>query len=106
MLFLNMRKVMYLYIVRCSDDTLYVGVTNNLERRLTEHNTGVNPKAYTFSRRPVVLVYNKSFTNFQQAFDWETKIKKWSRSKKQALIDGDFDLLKTLSKKDFSGKKL
>ena len=83
---------------------LYVGVTSNLDKRLIQHNEGIHSESYTYSRRPVTLVYHTYFTNFQLAFDWETRIKKWSKAKKQALIDGDFDLLKKLSKKKFPKK--
>jgi putative endonuclease len=94
-------KVIYLYILECSDKSFYVGVTENLERRLLEHNAGINSNSYTYARRPVILAYQTYFTDFNLAFAWETRIKKWSRAKKQALIDGNFDLLKELSKKKF-----
>lgn len=97
-----MYKVIYLYILKCSDGSFYVGVTNNPERRIIEHNLRINPDSYTYSRRPVELLFHEAFTDFNLAFEWETRIKKWSRAKKQALIDGDFDSLKTLSKKNFS----
>jgi len=94
-----MYKVIYLYIVQCSDKSFYVGVTNNLDKRIIEHNEGINITSYTYLRRPVTLMYHTYFTDFNLAFQWETRIKKWSRAKKQALIDGDFELLKILSKK-------
>ncbi len=94
-------KVIYLYIVRCRDGTLYTGVTNNLEKRLLEHNMGVNPEAYTFKRRPVELVYYEMFQNYTLAFEVETRIKKWSRAKKEALINENWDRLIELSKKKF-----
>jgi len=96
-----MHNLIYLYILKCNDGTFYIGVTNDLERRFAEHNEGVNKKAYTYLRRPLELVYHISFTDFRLAFRTETKLKKWSHAKKQALIDGDFDLLKVLSKKNF-----
>lgn len=97
-----MYKVIYLYILKCKDNSFYTGVTENLDRRLVEHAKGINAGAYTFNRRPVELAYHTYFTDFNLAFDWETKIKKWSRAKKQALINGDFELLKKLSKKNFN----
>jgi len=97
-----MFKQIYLYILECSDGTYYTGVSNNLEKRVLEHQSGVNAKAYTYSRRPVKLVYHIVFNDFNQAFEVETKIKKWSSKKKKALIEGDFDLLKVLAKKKFS----
>jgi putative endonuclease len=100
--FLSVYKVINLYIVQCSDETFYTGVTNNLERRIQEHNSGINKESYTFNRRPVKLVYHTYFKDFDLAFEWETKIKKWSKAKKKALINGDFDLLKGLAKKKFT----
>ena len=50
-------KTMYVYILKCSDDTFYTGVTNNLERRVTEHNSGISEESYTKSRRPLKLVF-------------------------------------------------
>jgi putative endonuclease len=94
-------KVIYLYVLKCNDDSFYIGITNNLDKRVLEHNSGINTDSYTYNKRPVELVYHTYFTNYELAFEWETKIKKWSKAKKQALIDGDFDLLKSLSKKKF-----
>ena len=101
--FLNslMQKYIYLYILLCSDKTYYTGVTNNLEKRIKQHQEGINVESYTYTRRPIQLVYHELFTDFNLAFDWETKIKKWSKIKKEALINGNFNLLPTLSKKKF-----
>jgi putative endonuclease len=93
-----MHKIIYLYILKCSDDSFYIGVTNNLDRRIAEHNDGISVTSYTFSRRPVELVFHETFTDFNLAFEFETKLKKWSKAKKQALINGELDSLKTLSK--------
>lgn len=90
-------KFYYVYILCCRDNSLYVGVTSDVERRLTEHNAGKYPEAYTYIRRPVTLVFCQEFTEPNQAIEFEKKIKKWSRAKKQALIDGDFDRLQNLS---------
>ncbi len=100
-----MYKRIYLYILKCNDGTYYTGVSNNLDKRVLQHNLGTNRDAYTFNRRPVVLVWHEAFNNYNLAFDWETRIKKWSVKKKEALINGEFDLLKPLSKKDFSKNK-
>ncbi len=97
-----MFKQIYLYILECNDGTYYTGVTNDLDKRLIQHQAGINVVAYTYSRRPVKLAYHTVFNDFDQAFEVETKIKKWSSEKKKALIEGDFDLLKALSKKKFS----
>ena len=90
-------KFYYVYILCCNDNSLYVGVTSDIERRLMEHNAGKYKEAYTYSRRPVTLVFYQEFTEPNQAIEFEKKIKKWSRVKKQALIDGDFDKLQNLS---------
>ena len=96
-----MQKYIYLYILLCSDKSYYTGVTNNLEKRLKQHQDGTNKQSYTYSRRPIELVYHELFTDFNLAFEWETKIKKWSKVKKEALINGNYDLLPALSKKKF-----
>lgn len=90
-------KFYYVYILKCNDNSLYVGVTSDVERRLMEHNAGKYPEAYTHSRRPVEIVFYQEFTEPNQAIDFEKKIKKWSRQKKQSLIDGNFDNLQNLS---------
>ncbi len=89
---------MYLYIVKCSDNSYYTGVCNNVERRLIEHNSGSDPKSYTFKRRPVILKYESYFSNPNDAIAAEKQVKGWSRSKKEALMAENWDLLKQLSK--------
>lgn len=90
-------KEYIVYIVRCSDNSYYTGVTNDIDRRITEHNEGFTPKAYTFSRRPVVLVFTAGFTIANAAISFEKQLKGWVRKKKEALINGDLELLKELS---------
>jgi len=72
----------YLYILKCADNTLYTGITTNLERRLKEHNTSSLGSKYTRPRRPVVLVYSKKFNNRSTASAEESRIKKMSRQEK------------------------
>lgn len=91
----------YVYILECSDNTYYTGVTNNLNRRIEEHQNGVNSNSYTHNRRPIQLVFSAEFNNVEVAIAKEKQIKKWSKNKKEALINGDFDLLPELSKKKF-----
>ena len=86
------------YILECSDGFYYTGVTNNLERRLWEHNTGFNEGCYTYSRRPLQLRYYESTHDIKQAILREKQIKGWSRKKKEALFNEDWALLKELSK--------
>ncbi len=59
-------------MLRCSDDSYYIGVTNNIERREWEHNTGIIENAYPHSRRPVKLVYADVHFDINQAIAWET----------------------------------
>jgi putative endonuclease len=72
---------MTVYILQCIDDSYYIGVTNNLERRLNEHNLGYNEDCYTFTRRPVKLMWHEQFQTPSQAIQWEKRIKGWSRKK-------------------------
>lgn len=90
-------KFYYVYILRCSDGSLYTGFANDLDRRVDEHNAGLYPIAYTYKRRPVVLVFYQDFTEPNQAIYFEKKLKRWSKAKKEALIVGDFDMLETLA---------
>jgi putative endonuclease len=91
-------KFYYVYIVKCSDNSYYTGMTNSIDRRLFEHNSGKNPDSYTFSRKPVVLVWFESFSDPTQAIIIEKKNKGWSRRKKEALINEDWDKLVLYSK--------
>jgi len=84
-------------MVKCSDDSIYTGLTNNLERRVKEHNFGLNDNSYTSQRRPVRLIFHQEFIQFEQAEYFEKKIKKWSRKKKLALANEDFEILPLLA---------
>jgi len=75
----------YTYIVKCSDGTLYTGWTNNLEKRIENHNRGTGAK-YTKSRLPVKLVYYEEFETKEQAMSREWQIKRMPRTKKLKLI--------------------
>ena len=88
----------YVYIIKCSDNSYYVGVTNNLQKRINEHNDGIDSMSYTFSRRPVELVFNQEFLDVNYAIIFEKKLKGWSRAKKEALINNRFEDLPLLSK--------
>ena len=90
-------KSYFVYILECKNGYLYTGVTNNIERRLNEHNEGLNKDCYTFKRRPVQLLFHQKFTEINQAINFEKKIKKWSRQKKLALAKQNFNLLQELS---------
>jgi putative endonuclease len=92
-------KQYFVYILLCSDGSYYTGVTNDLDRRLSEHEKGLNPNCYTFKRRPVKLVFHESFNDVNQAIAFEKQVKGWRRAKKEAIINGDWHLLPELSKK-------
>ena len=88
-----MIKYLYVYILKCNDGAYYTGITNDIEKRLIQHNEGINTESYTYSRRPVNLVYYELFTDYNLAIEWETRIKKWSVKKKEALINSDWKKL-------------
>lgn len=90
-------KLYFVYILQCADNSYYTGVTNNVERRINEHNSGDDKSAYTYKRRPVTLVWQESYNDIHQAITKEKQIKGWNRKKKEALINGDFDELVRLS---------
>ena len=93
--------IYYVYILLCSDNTYYTGITNNFRRRLEEHQSGIFFNSYTSRRLPVQLVYYCSFTNVEIAIQKEKQIKKWSKAKKEALINNEYDQLPNLAKKKF-----
>ena len=76
----------YTYIVECADGSLYCGWTNNLEKRIADHNAGRGAK-YTKARLPVKLVYHETFDTKEEAMSREWHIKQLSREKKMELID-------------------
>ncbi len=84
------------YMLRCADDSFYVGHTDDLETRIAEHESGATP-GYTQKRRPVDLVWSAHFVTREGALAAEQRIKGWPRAKKQALIAGDWDGLHNLS---------
>lgn len=94
-------KIYYVYILECSDRSYYTGFTSNLTKRFEAHKSGKHKDSYTYSRRPLHLVFYAEFTNVEIAISTEKQIKKWSRAKKRALIVGDYDELVNLAKKKF-----
>ena len=77
----------YLYILRCSDNSLYCGQTNDLQRRIQEHNSNKFKSAkYTKGRRPVKLVYSEKYKTVNEALKREFEIKKMTKTKKEALV--------------------
>ncbi|MDD3619448.1 MAG: GIY-YIG nuclease family protein [Desulfobulbaceae bacterium] len=78
--------IWYVYMVRCSDGTLYTGMTNDLPRRIAAHNSGRDGARYTKSRRPVQLVYAEKAGSRSAAARLELKIKQLPRARKQKLM--------------------
>jgi len=91
-------KQYYVYILKCSDNSFYTGFTNDMERRITEHNSVMTKGTYTSTRLPVRLVWLETFSDPNQAIMVEKQIKGWSRRKKEALINEDWDKLVAYSK--------
>jgi predicted GIY-YIG superfamily endonuclease len=89
----------YTYVVRCSDDTYYVGSTWDLELRLWQHNHTDEGAAYTRHRRPIELAWCGWFDSIAQAFAFEKRVQGWSRAKREALIRGEFEALPALSRR-------
>lgn len=89
----------YVYILECSDGSLYVGSTNDLEKRLYQHNSSKSGAHYTKIRRPVVLKYSEKSKNLSTALKREAEIKKWKRGEKLNLIQSAVAVKK---KKDVS----
>lgn len=78
----------YTYILQCSDGSYYVGSTSNLELRLKEHNDGQS--SYTSAHLPVKLVYKEEYDTLTEARHREMQLHKWSRVKKEKLINGEW----------------
>jgi putative endonuclease len=86
------------YILQCSDGSYYTGITRReVEERVSEHAQGLDSTCYTFSRRPVSVVFSASFERVDEAVSFERQIKGWSRAKKEALIRGDYEALPRLA---------
>lgn len=77
----------HVYILRCSDNTLYTGYTNDLKKRVIAHNTLKTAAKYTRARRPVKLVYSEKFRTVGKAMRREWEIKKMKREEKISLIN-------------------
>ena len=102
--YFRVTKTYYVYILECSDKSYYTGVTSDLTSRLEKHQSGYYKDSYTHDRRPVELVFYGTFTDVTMAITTEKQIKRWSRAKKKALIEGEYDDLVNLAKKKFDKK--
>jgi putative endonuclease len=90
----------FVYMLRCADKSYYVGSAtgDDLTKRIAEHQSGAYP-GYTWSRRPVSLVWSEYFDRITDAIAAERQIKGWSRAKKEALISGNWNSVKSLSRR-------
>jgi predicted GIY-YIG superfamily endonuclease len=87
----------YAYLLRCNDGSYCAGHTDNLEARVAQHQSGLL-EGYSAGRLPVQLVWSEAFPTRDEAFAAERRVKGWSRAKKEALIAGDWDALRTLAR--------
>jgi len=90
-------KFFYVYILICSDESCYIGLTSDLETRIKEHQAGRGCR-FTANRLPVLCAFSEKFRTRTAAEDREFQLKTWSRKKKRALIENRLDLLRQLSK--------
>ena len=94
----------YTYILKCKNGEYYVGSTIDMKRRLAEHQAGLGGR-FTSSHLPVKLIYTEEYQTIEDAFRRERQLHGWSRAKKEALIKGDVELLKQLSKSPTATRK-
>ena len=85
------------YTLRCADGSYYVGHTDDIEKRIAEHQRGL-VSVYTRKRRPVNLAFAEEFSCRYEALSVERQIKGWSRAKKEALINGNWTRLRALAR--------
>ena len=89
-----------IYILLCSDGSYYTGITRrSVEERVSEHARGLIPGCYSFTRRPLKLVFSEPYERIDEAVAAERRIKGWSRAKKEAYMRGDFASLVRLAKR-------
>ena len=91
-------KQFCVYILECSDGSYYTGMSSDIEGRLQKHHSGYYRDCYTFTRRPLNLVFYQEFQDFDQAMLFEKQVKGWSRKKKKALIEERWEDLQKFSR--------
>ena len=91
-------KTFWVYMLRCADDSYYIGVTSNIEQRIAQHHYGTYRSCYTFTRRPLELVFAEESNTPEQAFFVEKRLKGWSRAKKSALARKDWPEIQRLAR--------
>jgi putative endonuclease len=90
-------RTYYVYMLRCIDGSFYIGFTNDVVHRFEQHCAGCDETSYTYSRRPLRLVYAGEFDNPNQAIAFEKRLKGWTHNKKRAFAERDWPLLKRLA---------
>ncbi|MBI1814771.1 MAG: GIY-YIG nuclease family protein [Deltaproteobacteria bacterium] len=88
----------WVYMLQCADQSYYVGHTDDLEKRISEHERG-ELRGYTSTRRPVRVVFTQEFLSREEALAAELQIKGWTRKKKEALISGDWAEISALAQR-------
>jgi putative endonuclease len=91
------KPTQYVYLLQCTNGTIYVGQTQNLDKRLNRHTIGTGAR-HTAQIRPKELIYTEGPMSYTEAIARERQLKKWSRAKKLALAKGDLDGLRYLSR--------
>lgn len=90
--------VFWVYIVKCADNSYYIGHTDNIEQRLAQHQQKYFPGCYTATRLPVTLAFSQAFPAREDALAAEQQIKGWSRKKKEAMMAGDWEKVSRLAR--------
>lgn len=80
----------YIYILKCADGSFYTGYTNNLKRRINDHNNSKTGAKYTKTRRPVTLIHFEEFKTISEALKREAEIKNWTRKQKEIFLNSVF----------------
>ncbi len=91
-------KTYFVFIVECSDKSYYVGITQDLYAEIERMNLGANPKCYTFNRLPLTLKFYEVFSDVREALAAQRQLRGWSRKKKEALFDRNWDRIIELAK--------
>ena len=87
----------HVYILKCADNSYYTGHTDNLEKRLAQHQQRYFKSCYTATRLPIELIFCQAFTTREEALASERQIKGWSRKKKEAMMRGDWNEVSRLA---------
>ena len=92
-----MQDHFYMYILKCKNGAYYVGHTDNIDKRISEHHQGLIESCYTKKMRPVELIFVQDFCTRDAAFHAERQVKGWSRKKKEALMRGNWEEIQELN---------